>query len=146
MPKLTLAFVALIVSASLLPVGEAQAMQIQLFDWMAEPDQDEYVADLILGAQKVLSDSGHSDQAEQLHKRFSEIDPGGDVSLGMADFSVTMAEARASDKIRIAKNPDARRLEVEDAFYLMMKNRRIILPPAFFAVGNGFRPKYPPPR
>ena len=135
---------ATLLSASLLVASAARAMEIRQFDKMANDDQAEYVADLIQGAQKVLNDSGHSDQAEQLHKLFSEIDPGGDVSLGMADFSVTLAEARTSDKNRIAKNPVARRLEVEDVIYLMMKNKGIILPPAFFTVASNFHPKFLP--
>jgi hypothetical protein len=37
--------------------GAAQAMEIQQFDKMAGDDQDEYVAELIIGAQKVLKDA-----------------------------------------------------------------------------------------
>jgi len=49
---------AMFLSASLLAASAVQAMEIRQFDKMAGPDQDEYIAELIQGAEKVLTDGG----------------------------------------------------------------------------------------
>jgi hypothetical protein len=48
--------VALFLCASMLSAGAAQAMEIRQFDKMANQDQSDYVGDLIVGAEKVLTD------------------------------------------------------------------------------------------
>jgi hypothetical protein len=53
---------AFLTAAMLLP-NMAQAMEIRQFDKMASQDRSEYVAELALGAQKVLTDAGKADQA-----------------------------------------------------------------------------------
>ena len=45
---------AVLLSITLLLSVSLHAMEIQKFDKMADKDQDEYVAELVLGAQKVL--------------------------------------------------------------------------------------------
>lgn len=93
----------------------AQAMEIRQFDEMADADQDEYVADLVLGAQKVLRDDGKPDLAERVHKLFTTKDPEGDVSTGLAQFELLLARARVADLERVEKDPSALRLEAEHA-------------------------------
>jgi hypothetical protein len=46
-------------------------MEIRQFDKMAGDDQDEYVAELIVGAQQVLKEAGKPDLAEQVHTLFT---------------------------------------------------------------------------
>jgi hypothetical protein len=122
----------------------AQAMEIRQFDTMADADQDEYVADLILGAQKLLQDSGKPDLAGMVHKLFTEKDPQGEASTGMLQFDILLDRARVADLNRIKKDPNAARLEVEHAMILTLKKNNIELPPAFMHVADKFRPKLQP--
>lgn len=135
---LSLLFLPMLVFPSAL-----RAMEIQQFDKMADADQDEYVADLVLGAQKVLRDEGRMELAEQVHKLFTTNDPAGDVSIGMTHFEITLAKARVADLERIGKDPHARRLEVEDAMIVTLKKNGIQLPRTFLTVNNNFRARLP---
>jgi hypothetical protein len=45
---------ATLLSAIMVIAPKAHAIEIQQFDKMADADQDEYVADLVIGAQQVL--------------------------------------------------------------------------------------------
>jgi hypothetical protein len=130
-------------SAAMLFTGAmAQAMQIVQFDRMADHDQDEYVADLIIGAQKVLNDSGDSVDAAKVHKLF-EVEPGAKSSEGMAEFEMTLARVRLKDTKNAIAHPESPRLEVEDAMALTLQINGIELPDAFFTVAKDFKPKFP---
>lgn len=131
-------------SAALLFANAAQAMQIQQFDKMAGDDQDEYVAELIVGAQQVLKDAGSPDLAEQVHKLFTTVNPGSNISLGRGEFEMNLARARVADVKRVANDPSARRLEVEDAMIVTMRKNGIELPPSFLTVNKNFKPKHSP--
>jgi hypothetical protein len=135
---------ATFLSAAMLLTGAAQAMEIQQYDKMADQDQNEYVGDLVIGAEKVLTDEGRPDQAEQVRKLFTETKPGDMVPAGVAEFDINLALARVVDAKRIAKNPDARRLEVEDAMIVTLRKNNIELPPSFLTVNSNFHPKLPP--
>jgi hypothetical protein len=137
-----MAFIAVIVSTGLLS-GAVQAMEIQQFDKMADDDQDEYVGDLVAGAMKVLRDAGQSDKATQVRNLFAVIKPGDQISDGMAEFEIILAKTRLADVTRLQKNPQARRLEVEDAMAITLKRNGIELPDSFFTVNSAFRPKLP---
>jgi hypothetical protein len=130
--------------AAMLFTGAAQAMQIQQFDKMAGDDQDEYVAELIIGAQQVLKDAGNPDLAQQVHKLFTTVNPGSQLSLGRGEFEMNLARARVADAKRVENDPNARRLEVEDAMIVTMRKNGIELPPSFLTVASNFKPKFPP--
>jgi hypothetical protein len=49
---------ATFLSAAMLFTMGAQAMEIRRFDKMADQDQADYIGDLIVGAEKVLTDEG----------------------------------------------------------------------------------------
>jgi hypothetical protein len=103
---------ATFLSAAMLFTGVAQAMQIQQFDKMADPDQGEYIAELVQGAEKVLTEVGKPDQAAQIHQLFTtKKNPGDEISLGMAEFEMNLARARVADVKRVESDPNARRLE-----------------------------------
>src|SRR5215813_7923934 len=105
--------VTALASAVMLSTVAVQAMEIRQFDKLADADQDEYVADLILGAQKVLRDSGKADLAEKVRKLFTEKDPQANVSMGMIQLDLSIAKARVADLETIGKDPNAIRLEIE---------------------------------
>jgi hypothetical protein len=130
--------------ASIIMGNAAQAMTIIQFDKMADDDQDGYVADLVVGAQNVLSAARHPEQTAQVHKLFTEIKPGDKISDGMYDFAIVLAKGRVADDLRIQKETNARRLEVEDAMALTLKKNGIALPDSFYGVNKNFRPKLPP--
>jgi hypothetical protein len=138
---------AAILSTAILLSGAAQAMQIQQFDKMAQDDRAEYVSELIQGAEKVLTDEGRSDQAEQVATLFRTDAPDGNISIGMSDFLITLAKARLADAQRTLQEPNAKRVQVEDAMAVMLKNLHgVILPKSFFTAASGFHPKLPPQR
>ena len=139
-------FIAVAFSSVLLLGTAAHAMTIVQFDKMADDDQDEYVADLVVGAQKVLREAGQSDKAAQAHNLFVLIKPGDKISDGMAEFEIILAKARLADARRQESNPNARPVEVEDAMALTLRRNGIELPDSFFTVNANFRPKHPPQR
>ncbi|HYM31911.1 MAG TPA: hypothetical protein VEU47_11455 [Candidatus Cybelea sp.] len=61
----------------------------------------------------------------------------------MTEFERTLALARVADAENLAKDHNARRLEVEHAMLATLKKNGIVLPRSFMTVGNGFRPKSP---
>jgi hypothetical protein len=136
---------ATFLSAAMLLPSMVQAMEIQKFDKMALQDQHDYIADLVIGAQKVLIDEGRSDLAAQVDKLFTETPAGDEIPLGLNEFESNLDRARVADIQRIQKNPDARRLEVEDAMIVTLRKNGIELPPSFLTVNSGFKPKHTPP-
>jgi hypothetical protein len=135
---------ATFLSAAVLCPCPAQAMEIQQFDKMADKDQGEYVVQLIEGARKVLRASGRADLAEKVARLFTTDDPQSNISIGMTQFEITLAKGRVADLDRIAKDPNARRLEVEDVMIVALKKNGIVLPAGFLTVMKNFKPKFPP--
>ncbi len=136
---------ATFLSAAMFFIGAAQAMEIRQFDKMAEDDQNEYVAELIVGAQQVLKEAGNPDLAGQVHTLFTTKKNSADqISLGRAEFEANLARAREADERRIGSDPNARRLEVEDAMIVTLRKNGIELPPSFLTVASNFKPKFPP--
>jgi len=122
-----------------------QAMEIQQFDKMADKDQDEYVGELVVRAERVLRDAGRRDLAVQLNKLFTEHqDPADKISLGMAEFQMILARGRVFDLRSILQDPKALRLHVEDAMALTLKPHGIEMPDSFFTVMKDWKPKFPP--
>src|SRR6267154_820966 len=112
---------ATFMSAAMLFTSAAQAMEIRQFDKMAGQDQGEFIAELVQGAEKVLTDAGGADQAAQVSHLFTTNDPGDQISIGMTEFIRNLARARVADVKRIENDPKARRLEVEDAMIVTMR-------------------------
>ena len=136
-------FTSLIVAALFL-TRSAEAMEIHNFDQMASADQGEYVAELVQGAQKVLIADGKADLADKVHQLFTKKIGNDQISAGMAEFMINLARARVADANNLVKNPNTRRIEVEDAMAVTLKKNDIILPQSFFTVNNGFKPQNPP--
>jgi hypothetical protein len=121
----------------------AQAMEIRQFDKMAGQDQDEFIAELVQGAEKVLTDEGRTDLAAQVSHLFTTNAPDGNISIGMSQFMVTLALVRLNDAKNAAEHPNDPRLEVEDAMALTLQKNHIDLPDSFYTVNNDFKPKLP---
>lgn len=144
MNRFTALSLATLLSVAILSAGSAQAMQIQQFDKMAQDDRAEYVSEVISGAEKFLTDEGRTDQAEKVENLFTTNAPDANTSIGMNDFMITLAKARLADAQRALQDPNAKRVQVEDAMAVMLKNLHgIDLPKSFFTVADDFKPKLP---
>ena len=64
--------------------------------------------------------------------------------IGGVEFELNLARAREADAKRVLSDPNAPRLEVEDAMAVTLKKNGIELPQGFFTVLSGFHPKFPP--
>src|SRR5581483_3338115 len=135
---------AMILSVAMLLSSAAQAMEIRQFDKMAIPDQGDYVGLLIAGAERVLNDGGRADLAAKVVQLFTTTMPGDVHTVGNVEFQMNLARARLADAKNVAKDPNTRRIEVEDAMAVTLKKNGIDLPQSFFTVGATFRPKLPP--
>jgi hypothetical protein len=136
--------VATFLSAAMLFTGSLQAMEIQQFDKMAAQDQHDYLNVLVNGAQRVLIDEGKADLAAKIDKLFTEVLAGDKHSLGLIEFESNLDRARVADVKRVIANPNARRLEVEDAMIVTLRKNGIELPPSFLTIAKDFKPKIQP--
>ncbi len=109
--------VAAFMSAAMLSVSAAQAMEIRQFDKMANQDQSDYIGDSIVGAEKVLTDDGRSDLADQVKKLFTTKNPGDADVIGMVEFEINLAILRENDAKNAITHPNDPRLEVEDVMF-----------------------------
>jgi hypothetical protein len=132
----------LLTSVALLFSGTLQAMEIQKFDKMADADQDEYVAELVQGAEKVLIDAGKPDLAAEIHRLFTTRLGNDKTTIGSTEFGLNLARARVTDSKNILRDPSTRRIQVEDAMAVTLKKNGIELPPSFFTVMSGFKPSH----
>lgn len=136
--------VAAFMSAAMLVPNMVQAMEIRQFDKMADQDQAEYIGLLVQGAEKVLLAEGRADLQQQVHHLFSTTPPGDKMPLGMTEFEINLALARANDAKNAIAHPDDPHLEVEDAMFVTLKKNHIELPDSFYTVAKDFHPKFPP--
>ncbi len=133
---------ATFLSAAMLVTSAAQAMEIRQFDKMAVQDQGDYVGLLVGGAEQVLKDEGRADLAAKVDHLFTTTLPGDAHTIGAVEFERNLALAREADVKRVEKDPNARRLEVEDAMIVTMRKNGIELPSSFLTVVSGFKPKH----
>ena len=139
----------LLATAVLLVPRIVQAMEIRQFDKMADQDQSEYIGNLIVGTENVLTDQGKPDLAAQVKHLFTtKYHPGDADVLGMVEFELNLAQARVADAQRAAQDPKAHRLEVEVAMLVTLQKNDIPMSrtfvKAFRAINKDFQLKSPP--
>lgn len=134
---------AMVIAAAMLLSGAAQAMPMQVYDRMSVNDQADYDGVLIKGAEQVLTDEGRPDQAAQVEKLFTTIEPGDEHSLGMVELELNLAVVPQADADNLVKNPNAKPLPVEIAIIVTLKKNGVILPKNIMHVGDNFQPKDP---
>ena len=117
-------------------VSSTYAMEIQQFDRMAGDDQMDYVDKL---AQNV-EDATQGDMHARAVRFFKPKQPGETIS-GMGQFEMALSLARIADLDAFAKNPKARRLEVEDVMYAILDRNGILVAKP---IPVRFHPTYPP--
>jgi hypothetical protein len=97
------------------------------FDKMDIEDQAEFVAVMLDATQKALSDDGQADLAGQIEHLFTTIEPGDSMSIGLVEVERNIARARVFDAQHVEKDPQAKRLDVEDALFVTLQKNGIIL-------------------
>lgn len=107
------------------------AMTIEQFDAMVAEDQRHYLAFLVKEAQKLLTDQGQPELAKSIDRRFREIPPGEQRSMGELQFQKSLAAARGA-KIRFTLW-HAPTSEVEFALYDALLDLGIKPAPPFSA-------------
>lgn len=135
--RATLSAIAIALILTRMP---AQGMEIRQFDKMADQDQADYIGDLIVDAEKVLTDAGKPVLAAQVKHLFTTRDPGDADVIGMIEFERNLAITRADN----ADHPQDQPSEVEDVLLITLENNHIPLPDSFYDVNKNFRPKLPP--
>ena len=133
-------FLVVFMSAATLLAGTAQAIEIQLFDRMAGDDQIRYVGQLEDSVEAAIK--GDPALLARVKRFFLAKQPGENLS-GMGRFELNLALARIADIDTAEKNPNARRLELEDVLYVTMERNGIALPKTFRPTAANFRPKFP---
>lgn len=118
---------AALLSIVLLLTTTAHTMPIYQFDKMKPNDRARYVAELIQSAEKILKDEGKPDVAAKVRYLFTPNAQDGPFSIGMGRFMQDLMMERLFDEERVAQDPNARRLEVEDAMFLTLTGNGVEL-------------------
>jgi hypothetical protein len=134
-----LSILALALPACLLTGSGAQALEIWQYERLAAQDQSRFVSGLVHGAMDILTKAGHADQAQKVAHLF----PYPDRATAAPAFKAALAQERAVDDKRAIEQPDATRLEVEDAMLELFKKNGIALPDSFYIVNRDFRARLP---
>ena len=131
---------AALLSIVLLLTTTGHTMPIYQFDKMKPNDRARYVAELIQSAEKILRDEGNPDVAAKVRHLFTPNAQEGLFSLGMGRFMQDLRMERDFDAKRVAQDPNARRLEVEDAMFLTFTANGIELAAHLLPRSKTFKP------
>jgi hypothetical protein len=132
-----LSIFAIALSACVLQGRAARALEIWQYDRLAPGDQSRFVGGLVRGAMDILTKAGHADQAKAVAHLFPDPD-----RITPA-FKAALASERIVDAKRSVEQPEATRLEVEDALMEMLKKDGIALPDSIYTVNRDFRARLP---
>ena len=120
-------------------------MEIRQFDKMTGQDQSDYIGNLIVGSENALADEAKPDIAAQIKHLFTTKEPGDADVIGMVEFERNLALARVADAQRAETDPNAHRLEVEDAMIVTLQKNHIPMSKtfvtAFRAINSNFQPR-----
>jgi len=117
----------------------AEALEIFQYDRLASQDQARFASGLVHGAMDILTKAGHADQARKVAHLF----PDPEHAAATPAFRAALAQERAVDAKRSVEQPEATRLEVEDAMLELLKKDGIALPDSFYTVNRDFRARLP---
>ena len=109
------------VSVFVLFASTSNATTFPVFDHMDSYAQAEYIADMVDRTEKAFRDDGKPDLALKTEQLFALVEPGDAMSVGLVELERNVARARVADLDRLAKNPKAQRVEVEDALFVTLK-------------------------
>ena len=113
------------ISIFVLFASTSNATTFPVFDHMDSEGQAEFIADMVDRTEKALRDDGKSDLALKMEQLFALVEPGDQISVGLVELERNVARARVADVDRLAKNPKAQRVQVEDALFVTLKKNGI---------------------
>jgi hypothetical protein len=119
---MTLKSVVVAIAFLLLPAS-LRAMPFSQFDKMSIYAQAEFIAMMVDATVNALRTDGEADLANRVDTLFREILPGDKISLGIGVLEQNVARARLADLQRVEKDPQARRLDVEDALLVTLRRQ-----------------------
>ena len=103
------------------------AVPYERFDKMGIEAQAEFVAVMVEVTKTVVRREGKSDQWIKIDTLFTKVEKGDEFALGIAEYQMNEAKGRVFDLERVKKDPKARRLDVEDAWFVTLKKNGIDL-------------------
>jgi hypothetical protein len=114
------------------------------FDKMGIEAQAEFVTVMVEVTKTVVRREGKSDQWIKIDNLFTTVLEGAEFSVGVAEYERNEARERVFDLERAAEDPKARRLDVEDAWFVTLKKNGIELSqPAMTAVLDTMKSFHP---
>jgi hypothetical protein len=116
-----------VISILILFASTSNAVTFPVFDHMDSYAQAELIADMVDRTEKALRDDGKPDLALKTEQLFALVEPGDKISLGLVELERNVARARVVDLDRLKKDPNAQRVEVEDALFVTLKKNGIEL-------------------
>jgi hypothetical protein len=100
-------------------------MEFPQFDRMTSSGQAEFIAEMVQTTETALRNEGHGDLADKMAELFLKVEEGDLDSLGLVELERNIALAREADLKRLDKDPNARRLDVQDALFVTLKKNGI---------------------
>jgi hypothetical protein len=124
MPKLRAVLSLALIIALTVPLF-VDAIGFDQFDRYNSAAQGECLAHMVQMTKLAFRNEGRADLAEQVDKLFTTTEPGDTSPLGVIEVVRNIAIARVADLKRVKENPQARRIQVEDALLLTLKKNNI---------------------
>jgi hypothetical protein len=116
-----------LLSVFVLAAGAANAVTFPVFDQMDSDMQAEFIADMVDRTEQALRDDGKPDLASKMEQLFAFAGPTDTMSVGLVELERNVPRGRIADLDRLAKDPNAPRLDVEDALFVTLKKNGIAL-------------------
>jgi hypothetical protein len=116
--------VAIIAAGLSFPVS-MKAIGFEKFDRFNSVGQAECLANMVQMTMLAFRNEGRADLAYQVDKLFTTTEPGDASPLGIVEVLRNVALARVADLKRFSKDPQAARIQVEDALFVTLKKNNI---------------------
>jgi hypothetical protein len=101
------------------------AIGFEKFDSYNSAGQASCLANMVQMTKLAFRNEGRADLADQVDKLFTTTDAGDTSPIGVIEVVRNIAIARVADLKRVKENPQARRIQVEDALLLTLKKNNI---------------------
>jgi hypothetical protein len=105
------------------------AIDFPHYDAMNNEQQTEYLVLMVNTTELAFRAGGHADFADQTEKLFNQVEPGDWMTLGMLELGTMVDRARVADAKRVVQDPQAKRIEVEAALFVMLQKKNMTLTP-----------------
>ena len=120
-----IALAAALAAAGLSFPVSMNAIGFEKFDRFNSVGQAECLANMVQMTMLAFRNEGRADLAEQVDKLFTTTEPGDASPIGIVEVLRNVALARVADLKRFSKDPQAGRIQVEDALFVTLKKNNI---------------------